>query len=487
MVMRVGGLASGMDIEAMVDKLMKAERIPLNKLEQDRTKLEWKRDAFREINSKLTELDDLMFEMRKSVAYNAKNVSSTKEGAVTATANADVANGTYQIRVNQLASTAINVSTNTVKSDVQLVEGGEIAFNTINEKGEEVPYTYTIQKGDTLTGVLKKISRDDNNVRMFYDEQSKKVIMETTRTGNYRDGAEIQFDNNSFLANVLHMDMDKESGGTNAKFEYNNSGLIMESKTNSYKINGMTLEFKQETEGKNVSLTVTNDVDASYERITEFVDKYNEVVEALHKSQLEERHRDYPPLTAEQKKDMSENEIELWEKRAKSGLLRGDTTISNGLFNLRSSWYEKVDTGGEYTTLTQVGIETSKDYLDGGKLIVNENELKTALRENPADVQNLFTNSDEGNSRGLIQRLEDSLETTKEQISEKAGSILTPSLESYTLGKRMKDVDDRMESLEDRIAQAEARYWNQFTAMEKAISRMNQQSAQLMSQFGGGM
>ncbi|WP_249260895.1 flagellar hook-associated protein 2 [Virgibacillus pantothenticus] len=490
MVMRVGGLASGIDIEAIVDKLMSAERIPLNKLEQDRTKLEWKRDAFREINSKLTELDKLMIEMKKSRAYNAKSVSSSLQDAVTATANADTANGTYQIKVNQLASTAINVSKNelTIKPTDKLTAGEKVTFNTVNEKGETQEYTYEIQAGDTLSDVLKKISRDDNNVRMFYDESSNKVIMETTKTGNYRDGAEIQFAEDSFLADVLQMDMSKEKGGTNAKFEYNNSGLEMESKTNSYKLDDkITFEFKQTTDGKNASLTVTNDVEASYEKIMKFVDKYNEVVEALNSSQLEERYRDFPPLTEEQKKDMSENEIQLWEERAKSGLLRGDTTISGGLFNLRSSWYAKVETGGEYTSLTQVGIETSKDYLDGGKLIVNEGKLKSALRENPADVQKLFTNSDEGESRGLVQRLEDALEDTKKQIGKKAGSVLTPSLESYTLGKRMKEIDERIEAFETRLTQVETRYWNQFTAMEKAISRMNQQSAQLLSQFGGGM
>ncbi|WP_347834779.1 hypothetical protein [Gracilibacillus sp. JCM 18860] len=44
-----------------------------------------------------------------------------------------------------------------------------------------------------------------------------------------------------------------------------------------------------------------------------------------------------------------------------------------------------------------------------------------------------------------------------------------------------------MSNFENRLAQVEERYWSQFTAMEQAIARYNQQSSYLMQQFGGGM
>ncbi|MGX4668783.1 flagellar hook-associated protein 2 [Cerasibacillus sp. JNUCC 74] len=493
MVMRVGvGLASGMELEKIVEKLISAERIPLDKMEQDRTKLEWKRDAFRKINTKLSELDNLIRnEMKYSTTYNSKIVSSSLEDAVTATATTATSNGTYQVRVDQLASSAINVSKNPIEIDpTQPLTAGEvIAFSTVNKEGKEEKYTYTIQAGDTLNTVMEKISKDDNNVRMFYDEASKKVIMETTRTGNFNEnGSEIIFADTSFLATTLKMDMANEKGGNNAKFEYNNSGIIMESKTNSYTINGIDLQFKNTTNGKNASLTIDNDVEAAYEKIKNFVDKYNEVVEAFNSPQFERIYRDYQPLTDKQKEEMSDKQIELWEERAKSGLLRGEPVITNGLYSLRQSWYQKVETGGEYTSLTQLGISTSPNYLDGGKLIIEDpDKLKDALRDNPEEVRKLFYNREEGESRGLINRLEDSVNRTMQQIGDKAGKTTTLSLDSYTLGKQMKELDERIEAYENRIERVEKRYWAQFTAMEKAISQMNQQSMMLLSQFGGGM
>ncbi|MET1032016.1 flagellar cap protein FliD N-terminal domain-containing protein, partial [Domibacillus tundrae] len=50
MVLRVGGLASGMDIESIVKNVMTAERMPLDKLKQKKQTLEWQRDQYREMN-----------------------------------------------------------------------------------------------------------------------------------------------------------------------------------------------------------------------------------------------------------------------------------------------------------------------------------------------------------------------------------------------------------------------------------------------------
>src|SRR5699024_10783660 len=115
------------------------------------------------------------------------------------------------------------------------------------------------------------------------------------------------------------------------------------------------------------------------------VEKYNEVIDLLNGSQQEERYRDYPPLTDEQKKEMTDDQIEKWEEKAKSGILRGESVISSGLFDLRQSWYASVDTDGAYDVITQIGIKTSNRYMDGGKLGIDEQKLRKALRENPDD------------------------------------------------------------------------------------------------------
>lgn len=117
MATRIMGLASGMDIDTMVKDLMKAERVPLNKMKQEQTLLEWKRDDFREINTKIRSFDDFLLQMRLTSFYRMKNVTSTNEALVSATAAGSAIMGSYTIEVQQLATAATKVSTNGLSRD----------------------------------------------------------------------------------------------------------------------------------------------------------------------------------------------------------------------------------------------------------------------------------------------------------------------------------------------------------------------------------
>ncbi|MGM8364591.1 flagellar hook-associated protein 2 [Virgibacillus sp. W0181] len=496
MVMRVGGLATGMDIESMVNKLMEAERMPLDRMEEKRTMLTWKRDAFREVNRSVLDLERMMSDMKMSYTYNPKKVTSSQENAVVATGNTSTANGMYEINVTQLATSAINVSTEPPAIDdanalLDSTMHGTYSFQTFDKDGSGQPHSFEIKEGDTLNQVLKRITKEDNNVRAFYDAQTEQVVLETTRTGSYNEnGKEIVFDSdpnsqnyNSFFTEVLKLDTAKETGGQNAKFTYNN-GLDIETQNNSYELNGINMQFHNETTG-NARLTVTTDVETSFETVMAFVDKYNEVIDKMNKSQTEEIHRDFKPLTDEQKEEMSEDQIKKWEEKAKSGLLRGEAVISNSMYAMRRSWYSQVDTGGDITSINHIGITTSKNYLDGGKLVVDEKQLKDALRDKPNEVYKLFSNRATDSSEGLVNRLDKEIKATKDNIEKRAGKS-THTLDNYTLGKRMKELNERIFDFEARMVRVENRYWNQFTQMEKTIQRLNDQSAQLFSQFGGG-
>ena len=250
-------------------------------------------------------------------------------------------------------------------------------------------------------------------------------------------------------------------------------------------MNGVTFEFHNVTEG-NVRISVSNDIDTSFEAIMNFVDKYNEVIETMNKSQTEEKFRDYLPLSDEQKEEMTEEQIKLWEEKAKSGILRGESAIRDGMFSLRNSLQSVVNSNDGFQLLSEIGITTSKDYMSGGKLVVDEDKLKAALRDNPDGVYNLFANNSTDESRGLIYRFDDALDRVRGNIERQAGKS-TSTLDNYTLGKRMKAINERIADFERKMITVEQRYWTQFTQMEKAIARLTEQSDHLFSQFGGMM
>lgn len=482
-LMRVGGIASGMDIEGMVEKLMEAERMPLERLQQKQKSLEYKRDAFRDINSHLLELDNMMLDMKLSKTYKPKAASSSNESAVTATATSSASNGSYEISVSQLASSAINVGESEADTDMSQYVG-EHTFHTYDENGEKQDHTFEIEEGDSLNKVLKKITDNSNgNVRAFREESSGKVVIEATRTGQYNEnGKEIEFGESAGALFTEGLKLTgEETGGQNAKFTYNN-GLEIESRSNEHTINGLELTLHQVTDS-NARISVTTDVEDSMGKIKAFVDAYNKTIEQMNETQLEEKFRDFPPLTEEQRAEMTEDQIKRWEEKSKSGVLRGESSIRDGMTTLRASMQQKVETGGAYSLLSEVGITTTENYLDGGKLEIDEEKLRTAIRDNPDDVFKLFSNNEKGEARGLINRFDDALDRTRGNIEKKAGKS-THTLDNYQIGKEIKQLNTRIGEFESRMKKVEDRYWNQFTAMEKAINQMNQQSAQLMSQFG---
>src|SRR5690625_1349208 len=145
--MRIGGLATGMEIDQIVNRLMDAERIPLRRMEQDRTMLTWKQEAFRDLNLGLSELDQMMLDMKLSRTYGAKNIRSTQEQSVTATGGSQTAEGTYHIQVNQLATTAMNVGEEGVNLDEVVNHEGPIKFYTFNADGSKQTHEIEVEEG----------------------------------------------------------------------------------------------------------------------------------------------------------------------------------------------------------------------------------------------------------------------------------------------------------------------------------------------------
>ncbi|QPQ32383.1 flagellar filament capping protein FliD [Lysinibacillus sp. JNUCC-51] len=236
-----------------------------------------------------------------------------------------------------------------------------------------------------------------------------------------------------------------------------------------------------------VTMTATTNVDEMMNKIKDFVTTYNGFIKDLNDQLKETKYRDYTPLTNEQKEKMSESEIKLWEEKAKSGLLRNDTLIRKGVSDMRSLIYQSnpaID-DKKYNSLFSIGITTSKNYNEGGTLEINETKLRKALEENPDAVEMLFKNS-EGkaedtvngktvDTRGYVDKLRASMKSFQVDIEKKAGrSTMTEN--QYTIGKSLIDTESRIDTWKKKLETIESRYWKQFTAMEQAINKANQQS-----------
>ena len=180
---------------------------------------------------------------------------------------------------------------------------------------------------------------------------------------------------------------------------------------------------------------------------------------------------------------MSDREIELWEEKSKEGLLRNDSNISGLLSSMRTALYSTVDGAG--IAIFDIGIETSSNWKDNGKLILDEEKLKAALTTNADAGQKLFTDS----TNGLAVKLQDALKAAANVSSASPGTMVQYAgtkdvlTTNNTLYHEMKTISDVINRLNQTYEREKTRYWKQFTAMEQSLANLNTQSSWLNNQF----
>ncbi|BCV20799.1 flagellar hook-associated protein 2 [Moorella sp. Hama-1] len=522
--LRISGLASGIDTESIIKNLMAAERIPVDKLKQNKQILQWQQEDYRTINNSLRTFRDKVFNMKLQATYLAKKATSSNEGAMGVTATSAAVEGFYTIGIQNLAkgitamsSAGLNEETasdgTTKKLSDQFGLGSTTTISFILEgsvkdaDGSYKQQTFSFAAGDkTIYDVVNDINSANLGIQASYDSVNNRFMLISPGTGATQH-LKLVSDSNSFLSGTLQLQITSgekfinqtpteitspealgvgtDYTGVNAQFTLN--GVTFSEPTNTFTIAGVTYELRQA--GTTANVTVSSDTDAIFNAIKDFVSAYNDVIAQINSKLSETRHSDYPPLTDDQRAAMSADEIKKWEDMARSGLLQNDPLLDGIVNTMRLSMATIVPglTGGQYNTLSSIGITTGL-YEEKGKLYIDETKLRDAIQKDPNGVMNLFTKSaDSYSDKGIAARLYDDVNNAITQISQKAGSDSTFTLaDNSYIGQRLRDIDNNIYNMEDRLKQVEDRYYRQFTAMEQAINQMNAQSAWLSQQLGMG-
>ncbi|ABO50928.1 flagellar hook-associated 2 domain protein [Desulforamulus reducens MI-1] len=607
--MRIGGLASGMDIDQIVKDLMKIQNMKMDKLKQEKQIFEWQQEDYRTINSTLRSFrDNQVFQMKLQSTYLARNATSSNENTVKATASSLAHEGTHRITVKNLAEGAsltssakisatenlatlndqfgtahtdpldfvvndvifqmdpqtesiydlvgrINqhssagVSLNTTQratateaqvqklklADSALAEGLTITigdkkvalWDSTNSQYESESIAKSALKADVLYDIASlttgdavvdaiKSDIDDGtlaitgatltktdvgeltitsnevgaekavtakvaggkswDVRASYDSTVDRFFLFTNKTG---EDQKLEVVNNTLAQQLKLTDaatptVNAISNGTNADVVIDGME-ITEYKSNEFTLNGVTYRLQNADPAATTIIQVQTDNDAVYNSIKSFIDEYNKLMDTLDTKLNEKRYKDYTwPLTEDQQEKLTDNQIDMWKEKARSGMLRNDNTLRDIRDKLRSTMGE----------LSKIGIVTTSDYFSS-KLEIKEDTLKKAIQNDLQGVMDVFTGSGDGVD-GVGQKLSDHVSSGISTIIEKAGANGNKADDDSFLGKRIDNVNDDIDNLEDRLKQIEDRYWRQFSAMEAAINKLNQQSSWLMQQFGGG-
>jgi len=498
--MRFGGLATGLDTQTMVRDLVRAESMRVVRLTQSRTQLEWRREDMRTLNTQLTTLRNRTFDMKLQGTYSRFTASSTNDRAVTATTTgAASAMGFEFSAITRLASSAQATSTASIaqyphtRIDPNVPLGTLLASNQIdgaplggatnlsvtlfnhNQDGTRVSETIAINPTtDSLNMVLNRINSSATlGLQAFYDTFTGRVSITSRFTGNSNAaGPDMGFEgaDAAFFTDTLRL---QAQDGQNAQFTLN--GLATERQSNTFTINGVNFSLRNTLPaGESATVGVAADHQSVINNIEEFVNLYNETLERFNTQLTAERHRDFLPLTEEQKTEMSEDEVKRWQERARSGLLRGDDLLERVMGRMRRDFTDPV-ADATLRQMTAIGIRTGH-HTERGKLHLDQAALRTALERDSGAVAGLFTK--------VAERLHDSLESGVREIRAQAGGTSGFNIvDNSVIGQQMRRINDRITRENTRISRVEERHWRQFTALERAMDRMNSQSAWLAQQF----
>lgn len=368
--------------------------------------------------------------------------------------------------------------------------------------------TIEVNKDMTISEMMRAVNNSGAGVTMTYQSNSGTFSLTANSSG---DGfkIDIQDTTGSLMASVFGADgstttyttdidggtsvQDPDSGavrignfveGKDAIFEFD--GVAMARNSNTISQDGLTMTFTNTTDQAE-TLTVNRNTDQIVDGIKGFIEEYNALLDKINGLvDADAEYRDYAPLTDAQKKEMTEKEIEKWEEKAKTGLLRRDNVLESFLQSMRSVLYERP--ADSAYALYDLGIDTG-DYTQKGKLFMDadgEAKLRAALESNPDEVAKLFTSED-----GIGNKMNDILNGVANTSSGSPGTLVQiagvkggASEASSDYNQRLSEIEQKIKNLKNAYELEKNRYWSKFNAMEKLVSQMSSQSAWLSQQFG---
>lgn len=500
MTLRVTGLASGLDTESIISELVSVNSYKVASLQKDQTKLSWKTDAWKSMNSKVygfytSTLSDLRF----SSSYSTRKTTVSNANVATVKTSGKASNTTQTMRVEKMAKAGYLTGgelDGSVKADTKLSEIDPSLAGANGKIGLKIGSGETIELEITEETTVQNIvdQLKEHGLNANFDEKNQRMFISAEDTGKQYD-FELEGLDEAGAKALKALKINMNDAGTEAKKITGQNAVIylnearFENDTNTFDINGLSISVMQETGNEEVTLTTGVDTEGMYNTIKDFLGKYNELMQGMLEAYNADSSKGYDPLTSDEKAAMTENEIDEWEKKIKDSLLRRDETLGSTI----SAMHEIMNAGiemkdGSTMYLFDFGINNpgyfnaeqnyrNSFHIDGDKddkvSSKNEDKLMAAINEDPDKVANFF------------QELTEKLYT---KLTDLMGSSDYSS--AYTLynDKQMKlDYTDYT----SKIAQAEKdlnakmdKYYQKFAAMESAMAQLQNQQNSFTSMLG---
>ncbi|AWI03671.1 flagellar filament capping protein FliD [Clostridium drakei] len=479
------------------------------------------------------------------IAGSATSSNSSQSTLVNGTSLPGAATGTYVVTVNQMAKTA-RLPSSALKATTQVttkVNGADVINNVVNDatttsKLSDINSNMKTQlkfvidnheivldnsNGDkTVNDLIYAINNTkdsagnalSDNYKVGFSELNHKVIIETRSSGAEKN---ISIHNEGVGLSGLGIgtsDGTTTATGQDAKLTITAPGESASEVTkssNTFTIDNMTYSILKDPAATldvnghptpyTETLTVKADSKGAVDKIKAFITKYNKLVDKIYTMANGKKDYDYKPLTDSQKESMTDEQIKTWETKAKGGILSNENELDSLLNNMRRAFTDKVQSSG--LTLQDIGLDTygfdssSSTMEKPGQIkIANESKLREALETKGDQVMNFFQGSpDESitdskqkyNNTGVFQRLSDTFRdnavTADSILLKKAGYDGSTTYYTNELTKQLTKEDSTIKDMAKRLNDKEESYYQKFSKLETAMTRLNSQASWLSQQL----
>lgn len=388
------------------------------------------------------------------------------------------------------AAASNKASSNTTLASLGLEPNNSDGGYSITINGEEI----TVAKDATVSSLISAVNKSGAGVTMTYSSLTNSFTIESNEMGG---AGKVDIEDSDLTRGLGLTDENGAANftqGQNAIFEINGQEIYLND--NSYTLDGTTFSFNENMAiGETYSVNVTKDSSSVKETIKSFVEDYNKLIDDVYgyigtAPAEDSSGNKYEPLTDAEKEAMDDDEIEKWEETAKQGVLYNDSTVSRIMSQLRSVLYNSVtlDDGTKFG-IYSMGIKTSSEWKDHGKLEIDEDAFDKAFEENQDAIIKLFTDTDSGIMSKLNSVMDSAVKSTGSSdnrgiLVQKAGKAnSTVTTDSY-IYKQMLKIQDVIKQLQARYDDKEEYWWSVFTNMESAMSDLNSQTSYISQYLG---
>lgn len=308
------------------------------------------------------------------------------------------------------------------------------------------------------------------------------------------------------------------------------NGAEFTGSTNNFSINGLSIDVTGTTDENGITITTSTDTQGIYDKVKDFLSQYNDLMNEMSSLYNAASAKGYEPLTADEKKAMSDTQVEEWEAKIKSALLRRDTTLDSLITAMTSSMQKGYvmgkDSNGNNITFTMNKDGTYKgsngqnytlEERSGGKYTMKGDDGSTIsaanyswssfgvgtlgilnAAANESNAYHIDGDADDENTSGktdkllaaiasdpdtVIDFLKNATSSLYDSINKKMASTSLRS--AYTvyndkeMSKEYSDYTDTIKKWDEKVTKIEDSYYKKFAAMEKALTTIQGQSSAL--------